>query len=46
MNNKSTTYHYACIKSIGLKGPNVKVKVYFLFVHFGSEFSHLNEGVA
>ena len=35
------TFKTTCLKSHG-----VRMTVHFLFVHFGSEFSHLNEGVA
>jgi hypothetical protein len=33
-------------KTTWLKSHGVRMTVHFLFLHFGSEFSHLNEGVA
>ena len=46
MNNESITYYYAYIKNTRLKSHGVRVTIYFQFVHFDLEFSHLNEGVA
>jgi hypothetical protein len=34
------TFKTTCLKSHG-----VRMTVHFIFVNFGSEFSHLNEGV-